>query len=214
MRIRAGNGGWHVLEGDLGLPGVVYARIQEVDERFRVTELYIDGRGVPIQAEALRRLPLGALEQLASAVPTAFERLSVPGPDLSRLAAYFGTTFGKAAHWVADSMRAQYADSGVEQAPMPGSGAVRRPADEDVEPVVLLAPPGADGLTDAFLQDVSRAYSSAVSRGEPPATAIAKQLHAHGYPDSVATRRLVESWIYKARKRGVMPPASRPGRVV
>ena len=212
MRIRGGNGGWHKVDADLGLPGVTFFRVQEVDDSLRVTELYIDGRGQPIQAGALRRLPLAALEQMAAAMPTAFERLQVAGPDMSRLAAYFATTFGKARHWVADSWRAQYADSGVSQAPMPGESKVKRPT-EDQPQEVRLAPPVV-GLTDAFLADVGRAYEIAVARRRPPATAIAEQLPGYDPNNPTPTRRLVESWIYKARSRGIMPPAARKGRIV
>jgi hypothetical protein len=196
MRIHQGNGGWHEVEGDLGLPGRVYFRVQPVDEALRITELYLDGRGEPLQSVA--RFPLGGLEQLAS--QASRERMQVAGPDLSRLAAYFAATFGKARHWVADSWRAQYADSGVPQAPMPKP---RRQAEAEAE--IRLAAPE-EGLTETFLRDLAMAYEQAVQQRRPPASAIAE---ATGYP-----RRTVESWIYKARKRGIMPPAARKGRVV
>lgn len=200
MRIHQGNGGWFEAEGDLGLPGRVYFRVQLVDDTLRITEIYLDGRGEPLQS--LARFPLRALEQLAS--QASRPRLQVAGPDLSRLATYFASTFGRAQHWVADSWRAQYADSGVPQAPMMARRG-RRDSAGEAEAKVELAPPE-DGLTDLFLSDLARAYEQAVRLRRPPASAIAE---ATGYP-----RRTVESWIYKARKRGIMPPASRKGRVV
>lgn len=196
MWIHQGNGGWHEVEGDLGLPGRVYFRVQVVDGATRITELYLDGRGEPLQSVA--RFPLRGLEQLAS--QASRERMQVAGPDLSRLAAHFATTFGTAKHWVADAWRAQYPDSGVPQAPMPRS---RRQHEAETE--IRLAAPD-EGLTETFLRDLALAYEQAVRQRRPPATAIAE---ATGYD-----RRTVESWIYKARKRGIMPPAAKKGRVV
>lgn len=196
MRIYEGNGGWFEAEGELGMPGHVYFRVQLVDGTPRVTELYFDGRGEPLQS--VSRFPLRALEQLAAQV--SHERLQVAGPDLSRLAASFASTFGTAKHWVADAWRAQYPNSGVPQAPMPRPRR-REPAEQEIQ---LAAPE--DGLTDTFLTDLARAYDQAVRQRTPPATAIAE---ATGFP-----RRTVESWIYKARKRGLMPPAARKGRVL
>ncbi|MEZ0580391.1 hypothetical protein [Nocardioides sp. MH1] len=210
MQIRAGNGGWHRAAADeLGLPGAVYYRVQEVDGALRMTELYIDGRGVPIQAGALRRFPVQVLEQWAEAVPTARDRLRTAAPDLSRLASYFATTVGSGAKgWIADSMRAQYRDD-VVQPPYARDQGGRIQVEEEVK----LAPP-AEGLTDAFFRDLTKAYDAAVAQGRPPATAIAEQLPGYDPSQATTMRRLVESWIYKARQRGVMPRARQKGRVV
>lgn len=208
MRVSAGNGGWFRVDDVDGLPGPVYVRFAPVDGRVRITELYIDGRGNPVQAGALRRLPIaawesemaGEWESLVADVPMVL----VPGPDLSRLASHFATTFGpasKADHWIAESMRAQLGDGGARQAPM---GKDPDPVEQEPEPVVLTAPQ--HGLTDDFLGDVARAYEAAVHQRRPPASALAEAAGVE--------RRTVESWIYKARKRGIMRPAAKRGRVV
>ena len=208
VELRIGNGGWCRVEG-LDLPGAVYLRVQEAEGRLRITELYVDGRGAPIAAAGLRRLPLAALEEWAAGGRTTEERLHVAGPDLSRLAAYFATTFGKVkrAHWVEDSWRAQY-DKGsnvradVPQAPMPRERTRRH--DEEVPFPTLDAP--TEGLTDDYLRAVSTAYHRAVAHRLPPAETL-------GHLANVSPRT-VHRWVYTARKRGLMPPAGSRGRIV
>lgn len=205
MILRTGNGGWHRIEGAEGIPGRLYVRIQEVDGLLRITELYVDGQGEPISAAGLRGLPLQMLEQWAADAPAARQRLQTPGPDLSRLAAFFSTTFGaKVKHWVADAYRAQFPQSGVPRPAEPASSApkVARPPE-----VQIGAPPGGR-LTDEWLSDLARAYRAAVARRQPPARAIAEAL---GPGTSVRT---VQGWIAKARDRGHLEPAARTGRIV
>jgi len=201
MELRTGNGGWHRIDGDHGIPGRVYFRLQEVDGHLRLTELYLDGRGEPLPPSAVRRLPIQMLEQWAAAAPTARARLGVIGPDLSRLAAFFSTTFGKASHWVADSFRAQVEGSDVRQVPYPKeTGASAAPP-----PLELEVP--ADGrLTDQFLTDVARAYDAAVARRLAPANALGEL--------AGVSPRTVHRWVYTARQRGLMAPATSKGRIV
>ena len=45
MQMSFGNGGWCLVDADIGLPGRLYVRITGVDGQPRLTELYIDGRG-------------------------------------------------------------------------------------------------------------------------------------------------------------------------
>lgn len=233
MRVTVGNGGWVEVEG-LELPGRVYARFQEVDGQVRMTELYVDGDGKPIQAGAVRRLPVTAIEQGLSDDDYLKATSGVAGPDLSRLAASYTTTFAssprtggyKGRHcehcdaplrgregwaarhgdreqavtdWVELSWLAQYG-GGV---PLP-KYRTRRAKSVEPEELKLSAPE--DGLTDAFLADVARAYRLAVERRLPPATALAEA--------SGANVRTVQSWVYKARKRGIMPAAVKRGRIV
>lgn len=199
-----GNGGWlKVTELD-GLTGPVYVRLQDVDGALRVTELYVDGRGAPIQPGALRGLSLPAFEagRVVEDDAQLRDALVRPGPDLSRLASYFATgSFGpKVRHWIAEAWRAQFPQSDTEQPPYARSAGTE--ASTPLE-VTLSAP--VDGLTDQFFADLARAYAAAVALGRPPATAIAE---ATGFE-----RRTVESWIYKARKKGIMPSAPKRGRI-
>lgn len=219
MELRQGNGGWYLAQGsDLGLPGRLYFRLHEVDGSLRLTELYLDGRGAPVTAGPLRRLPIAVLERGATAMADGSDlsraKLTSPGPDLSRLAAYFSTTFGKAKHWVADSMRAQQRGSGIPQVPYPHEAGRKRPLTLERR----LDPPPADDekprlgapedgrLTDEFLRDVARAYDAAVARREPPANALAAL--------AGVSPRTVHRWVYTARKRGLMAPATSRGRIV
>jgi len=58
----------------------------------------------------------------------------------------------------------------------------------------------ADGLTDRFLGEVAAAYRAAVARGERPNKALAAQV---GFP-AAARQSTVESWVYLARKKGLL----------
>lgn len=164
--------------------GTVFIRCAEVDGRVRAVELYIDGGGEPIQAGALRRLPLGLAEHEGAITREMFPSLMIPSSgqqalDLSGPAAAFFATI--------DSVSARIR-----------GGAPKPEAD-----FTLSAPQ--DGLTDAFLSDVGKAYHVAVKRRLPPATELARQ--------AGVSVRTAQSWIYKARKRGLMPPASHRGRI-
>lgn len=229
MAISGGtNGGWVRADGaDFDLPGVLYMRLTDVDGHRRVTELYLDGRGSPIPGQALRLLPLPALEGwLAAWLERVDPAKSTIGPDLSRLATAYASVGGGYAgrhcehcggplkyrqarggqerafvDWIGLSFYAQVEDSGIPQA----ASYRERSEALELEPLTLSAPP--DGrLTDAFLSDVTRAYRAAVARGLPPAVTLAELAGVE--------QRTAQSWFYKARKRGIMPPATSQGRIV
>jgi hypothetical protein len=222
MQVRYGNGGWCEVSG-LDLPGRVYVRFAEVDGQPRVVELYVDGQGDPIQAGALRQFPVAALEEVTGSDPLLGEfEHTATAADLSRLASHFATGFGRGTYsgrhcehceaplrgnsdkaltdWVALAYLSQYRD----EVPQPAAKRPPRPAVEDLPEPVLTAPE--NGLTDAFLGDVARAYRASVARRMPPAKTLAAL--------AGVDRRTVESWVYKARKRGIMPPATKRGRIV
>lgn len=166
--------------------GRVYAHCDEIDGRIRVTQLFIDGDGEPLQAGALRRLPLGVVEAEVTEIEEVADRHDVPfNGDTLDLGA-IARDFYAAGDRIAEKLR-QLAGRTEE------------------EVVFTLAAPDS-GLTDEFLSDVGRAYRLAVRRGQSPALAIADQA---GVP-----QRTAQSWIYKARKRGLMPPAPHRGRIV
>lgn len=111
--------------------------------------------------------------------------------------------------WIELSLLAQLAAAyeHAELIPIRQAAELPKPrgADAVSEPIILADPPG--GLTDAFLHDVAVAYRAAVSQGRTdPAVAIAE------LPSVTYGVRTVHSWIYKARKRGLLPPARRDGR--
>lgn len=229
-----GNDGWRRVPGaDLDLPGAVYVRVQAVEGVLRVTELYIDGGGQPIQSGAVRRLPLTALELLAG----TDEPNGVPGPDLSLLASNFGLSLGdllwdggecprcpscdgvvkpdppwiedefltegrkhwSITDWVVLSLLSQYPRANVSR-PRRGRADRVRPAETEVK----IAPPE-EGLTDAFLLDVARNWQAAVNDRRAPAKAIAES--------AGVSPRTVQGWVRKARQRGLMPPATKRGRI-
>ena len=224
MWLQLGFGGWCEV-GGVGLPGRVYARFGAVDGQARIVELYVDGQGEPIQSGALRKFPLAAIEQpLADEKDGRRERcMNTYGPDLSRLASSYTTAFGRGSFkgrhcpeceaplrgssnvaqtdWVVLSRFAQMAPEEVPQ--HFEARLIQELVEEPPEPK-LTAPE--HGLTDAFLADVGRAYGAAVARRQPPATTLAKL--------AGVDRRTVESWVYKARKRGIMAPAVTKGRIV
>jgi hypothetical protein len=228
MKIGIGNGGWCILrpdadDSDFQLPGRVYVRVQDIDGVDRITEVYIDGRGEPIQPGGLRRFPLAVAEQQLSGLTEG--RRGTPGPDLSRLATFIATVWGTGAYagrhcetcsaplqsiqgqsalvnWPALSWYAQFPDNDIPQVPEHKLVRTTSPS----APEVKLSYESGQALTDAFLTDVARAYEAAIARGLPPAVAIAEQVRVE--------QKTVQSWIYKARKRGLVPPPKSRGRIV
>jgi len=207
VRIGYGHAGW-VRVDEVGLPGPLYLRLRPDDRgRWRVTELYLDGRGRPLTGEMLRTLPLAAIETVVQS-DGEDQRLArndeYAGVQLSELASYYSTTFGRQARgWVADAWRSQFPNSGLprvkRQRDRRDQEYVRAPA--EVPP--LAAPEG--GLTDDFLRDVARAYTAVVEQGDRQlAEVLARQ--------AGVSRRTIHRWVYTARQRGIMPPGHR-GRV-
>lgn len=150
VRIPVTGGGWATLDAsEEGIPGLVYVRLTEVDGRLRVTELYVDGRGMPIQQGALRYFPLGQLEDwLADGQNGATLRRSLLYPEIDL------STEARGTRW---KNRGRAGGAGVPQAKV----------------FELAGRP--DSLTDAFLGDVAKAYRSAVARHLPPAVELARQ---------------------------------------
>ena len=223
MQLSGGNAGWWRLEAEEDLPGPLYLRLTLVDGQPRVTELYLDGGGQPVTAGALRSIPLAALEQSTSG-HEASKSSDTIGPDLSTLASYFSTAFGSQVYagrhcescsaplrgsqdvaltdWVAMSWLAQNAL--VTEVPAPAKKAKPRRQAQPLPRPRLHAPTA--GLTDEFLRDVARAYRAAVDRRMAPAKTLAELAGVEV--------KTVNSWCYKARKRGLMPAATQRGRIV
>ncbi len=222
MGWRYGEGGWVEIHGEEmeGLPGRVYVRFTRTESGdLRLTELYIDGDGQPIEAGALRAFPLGRAEQAIRAFsPETLEHsIGRAGPDLSTLASYAdGASLprkcGTDAYWNGRPIDEAKLDwvmlSFLAQLGAEVNGRAvlrpahrRRPRASDAQELTLHDP--VDGLTDAFLADLARAYSAALSRGPHVAKAIAE------IPTIHASVRTVHSWIAQARDRGFIPPANR-----
>lgn len=198
MDVRFGNGGWVLVE-DEGLPGPLYVRLhQDADGRWVTTELYLDGRGRPITAAALRELPVSFIEAAVQADERSRRELDdrsrVVAVDLSTAASYYATTFGrKPDHWVADMLRGQVPGSGAPKPPRAKSGIELRRSE-----VPPLQRPADGRLTDDFLRQVARSYDAALSRGARPAIALADEADVPA--------QTIRRWVYLARKRGIMPP--------
>jgi hypothetical protein len=196
-QISYGSGGWVRID-DPEMPGPVYLRYRSDSGRPVLTEFYLDGRSREIPSGLFRTLDLAGFTAWAMRGEGDWlERSSRhPGADLSRLASHFHTGFGRqAAHWVADSMRAQIKGSTVPQAPMG-----RDPkADKEPSAPDRVEPP--NGLTDDFLRSVADNYVWAVRNRERPAVVIADQ--------AGASVRTVHAWIRKARDRGILAPTTR-----
>lgn len=250
-----GSGGWVELHGgDLGLPGRTYVRFTLVGERYRITELYVDGRGEPIQPGSLRRFALGVVEDWLSRedwLAFTADKVSV---DLSRLATHYQTMIpqggrGSAGYagrtcsccggpvrgdelwrkrhaevaarqgrdfaeqpltdWIELSLLAQlgpaYEHKGLP--PIPQATEAPKPQRVDAEPEPIMLADPQFGLTDAFLQDVARAYRAAVGQGHTNPAVVISEL-----PTVNVGVRTVHSWIYKARRRGFLPPARKDRR--
>ncbi len=206
MECSYGNGGW--VRFDDGVDAAMVRFAPDDRGRLGVSELYLQGSQLGagrIDGGFLRRFPVSTLEAIANEDSAVGDRMRLPGPDLARLASYYHTSFGPQAadksHWVVDSMRAQFPDSGVPQAPLL---APDRPEVRDSD-VLRLEPPGPEGLTDNFLDQVRRAYYAAIGSGTRPLVpALAKS--------AGVSPRTIERWVYEARRRGVMPPGQRGAR--
>ncbi|GGR80236.1 hypothetical protein GCM10010169_25490 [Micromonospora fulviviridis] len=214
MQISVGWGGWAQVIPDGGqadeveLPAVSYVRFAEVPSgHWRAVEVYLDGRGEQVRAEALRRYPLTFIETAVTTDPGMLETLQSwarhAGPDLTRLASHFDTAFwrDRDTHWVARSWRAQIKDSGEPQAPM---GKLRSPAPRTPEEMQLPEP--SEGLTPEFLGRVAAAYREAIHVDAKAPARVLSQVNPQ------VSYRTIHRWIYEARRRGVLPRGSQ-GRV-
>lgn len=179
--------------------GVVYFKATEVEGRWRVTELYVDGEGKPLQAAALRALPLSALEEEAQEVAAFSTRAHARSPEVVPAYGEGGPDLGALLASLAPENASYFLTDGERVT----GGGVGIPRDE-LEPMTLDYDPGAS-LSDDFLQSVARVYSWSVRERRPPAKEIAAQ--------AGVSQRTAQSWIYKARKRGLMPPAPHRGRI-
>lgn len=203
MSVKAtyGNGGWVRIDSH-DYPGPVYLRFALGGDRPRVTELYVDGRGEELHSGLFRNLDLAGLtswvthgdyEQWLSSLA------ETPGPDLSTLASYFSTSYGKPGiDWVGDSLWAQVRGSGVKKVN-------RRPDPRGLdpkEPAPVASPE--HGLTDEFLRTVADNYAWAAVTRRRYAPMIAAQ--------AGVSERTVHGWVAKARKRGIIAPTT-PGKV-
>ena len=196
-----GNGGWLYVD-DAGLPGPLYLRLAADRGRYYPTEIYLDGRGREIQAAHLRLLQARVPAWIAGVTRSGREREAVessrgvPFADLSRLASYFATFFaGSVGHWVAESFHAQADPANVQQPPV--LARPRRLHRADAREPTVPAPAGR--LDRPFLEDVAAYYHWCLATGRRPAPTLAERT---GH-----SARTVHSWIYQARKRGVLPPA-------
>lgn len=202
-RISIGNGGWaRYVTSDEARPPV-FVRVRDQDGRLVVVELYVE-RDEGIDGELLRWLPLGRIEAWVNSPDTADRvrrRLNLPGPDLSRAAGHYGTSFGTADHWVAQMLHAQVKDSGVDQAPR--AKAPHRPRQEEPIDLHLEVPGDRRGYGDDFYRRVAAVYGAASQRSRGPAQMIAD---ANGVPVSTVHR-----WVKEARRRGFLG-AGRAGK--
>ena len=179
---------WVRIEGEpLGFGGPVYCRLAEVEGRLRIVGLHIDGQGTPIRASSLRTLPLSVMEAYATgALPEHAKANSARRSDPGDIMkVYFQTpTQDLWEKWIAPSEPGTAGDANS----------------------LLANYRAGQPLTDEFFRDVYRAYLHALRTNTSPAKHIAAE--AGGVEQKTA-----ESWIYKARKKGVMPPPPRKGRL-
>jgi hypothetical protein len=237
VRITYGNGGWVRVDG-IGLPGPVYVRFTfDAEGRPRASEIYVDGDGDTLSTSVLRQLRLDLLEAAILDYQQHLEVSSrIPGPDLRRLAAHFGTSWGPSVYdgrhcdmcggpvkggawrlaegrieatqnWVAESFHAQRAD---EMFQMPAR--IRQvPMPNEPKP-----PDEASEEFPALEPPAGRRMTDDFLREVARAYRLAARKGVPPAPsiaeNAGVTDRAVHKWIYTARKRGIMPPGKR-GRV-
>ena len=191
--------------------------------RWLLRELVIDSsERDPLTAATLARVPVAAIEAYVNGDKRMHARLvnylnvlsPVGGPptgsNVALLASHYATTYGAA---LRDKVAADPAADWCALAALTTTEGAkhvvkkRRPVKRDELPVDadyrLTNPPGPDGLSAEFLDQVRRAYVAATFRGEPPNKTIAA--------DVDASPRSVERWVYEARKRGIMTAARAKG---
>lgn len=220
VRAAIGNAGWMAID-DVDLPGPLYVRVRPEGDggRLRIVELYLDASRndrSAITSRDVSELPFVQIDAFINAFAEDVEhRIGLLGPDLSTLATYFSTEFGKIASsiedrdWVVLNFVNQLDADKIAELNLPPFRRVRRSRrklnireqDDDFR----LSTGPTEGLTDEFLADVARAYMAAVARRERPNKAISEQT---GY-----ALKTVQRWVYTARQRGIMPRGSkgRPG---
>ena len=221
--MRFGHGGWVRVDAP-DMPGPAYLRYRSDSGRPVLTEFYLDGRGREIPSGLFRTLDLAGVTAWGMRGEGAWLE-GAPleaGPDLSRLASSFGTTWGGDTYagrhcdecnapllrgmagpkgeqaltdWVALSWFSQFPTSKIAQ---PEREREPEPDEEISPPAPVQAP---NGLTDEFLRSVADNYVWAVRFRERPAPIIAAQT---GY-----SVRTVHAWIRKARARGILAPTTR-----
>lgn len=228
MRASFGNGGWVAVD-DVGLPGPLYLRMSEVDERLRVTELYIDATGgqVTIDAKDLRDLPITQIEEFINIhADRVLARMSVAAPDLSTLASYFSTLFSNqarqlaAGNWVVASFASQQLPDGVKWAAVQGKDLLTEEDAERAEgaPRVMRverAPRSewqglresdrefrlSAGPTEGLTDDFLRDVARAYTAAVLRGERPNVAIAAQtGYP-----LKTVQRWVYTARLRRIMP---------
>lgn len=218
IALSIGNGGWVRVSDDV-LPLLIYVRFEaQAGDRLVPREIYLDGSsaGSPaIGAADIERVAstideTEAWVNLDSEVREFLHRAcSVVTPvDLSTMATYYSTTFGRQADptrdWVAQAYAVAKGDERFKRPKRKLSKASRRPD-------YRLAERPGRRLDDGFLDRLATAYGSALARGSrKPAVEIAEDVSAAvGGPVS---ERTVQGWIAQARKRGFLTPGEQ-GRI-
>lgn len=225
-----GNGGWVAVDG-LGLPGLLYLRLRDVQGALRVSEFYLDASlsESVIDTQDLTSIPLARLEALINSyfADRVRQGIKLPAPDLSLLASHFASGLGTQAavarqiqrgDWVISCLASQHIPPGDKSLDLaPGVRAMRVARGRRVDPERIrsedrefrLTEGPKEGLTDEFLTSVARAYRAALARGERPNASIRDQL---GGPQNGVSLKTVQRWVYTARQRKIMDPAGRRGK--
>jgi hypothetical protein len=203
-----GNGGWVAVTTPSRPKLVAYMRLAKSQKgRYVVREFYVDGSQAsdrePLTGDDVEAFDIEFIEGWLNMahVDVLDSRIDVASAvHLSVMASYFGTTFGKvdlSQNWVA---AARFEQSALGKNPVSRQRRSSRSVEPDKDFRMSQLTAKTD-LTDEFLEDVARAYSAALARGERPNVSLAEQT---GRP-----ARTVERWVSKARDREIMPPARR-----
>ncbi len=202
--LEVGNSGWCRWHAAT-LDSPVFVRFQDADGRLVIVDLFLAAEGHPLDANMLRRIPLGAIEQWVNADETfalvVRGHLLFPGPDLRTAVSYFATTFGtdEPDHWVVHMFASQFDawDGPVpdqQSLQAPHQAMKRAPLNPDE---FRLEVPGARPFGDDFYRAVAQAYRAASLAGvRGPAGQIADVNHVH--------LTQVHRWVKVARDRGFL----------
>ena len=186
----------------------LYLRFIDASGHLTPVDFFLQGEKV--DAQLLRRIPLGRYEAVANRPTTAKkirEGLQLAAPDLRTAIRFFASDYGSGEpaqpkpDWAYLMMRAQ-----VDEAlPRPPARLAQgRPIRaEERAPKLRIEMPTSKPFPDQFWRSVAAVYSQALGTVRGPVTAIAD---ANGVPVE-----RVYSWLKETRKRGYLPPGT-PGR--
>ncbi len=193
-----GNGGW-VRYQSTAYPHPVFVRLEDRAGRLGVVDLFLPALTGVLDANVLRRVPLGRIEAWVNADShiAATIRLATYGPDLRTAISYYGTTVGTEDSWPADMLRRHRLPPRVDPLAEPIKV-------KSVRPDLRLDVPASRPFGDDFYRALAEVWQAAVKVYRSPAGAVSDA-------NTDVSVSQVHRWVKVARERGLLN-AGHPGK--